>query len=147
VVGALGMMLLVELFNRRSIFGKAVVATANDRDAAGLMGINTSVVITFSYALSSMTAAFAGVLVAPVTLTGAGMGAALGLKAFAVAIIGGLSSGLGVIVGGLILGITETMTGYYFSTGYKDVPGLVLLLLVLSLKPSGLFGRTTIKKV
>jgi branched-chain amino acid transport system permease protein len=147
VIGALGMMLLVELFNRRSIFGKAVVATANDRDAAGLMGINTSVVITFSYALSSMTAAFAGVLVAPVTLTGASMGAALGLKAFAVAIIGGLSSGLGVIVGGLILGITETMTGYYFSTGYKDVPGLVLLLLVLSLKPSGLFGRSTIKKV
>ncbi len=147
VVGALGMMLLVELFNRRSIFGKAVVATANDRDAAGLMGINTSLVITFSYALSSMTAAFAGVLIAPVTLTGANMGAALGLKAFAVAIIGGLSSGMGVVVGGLILGITETMTGFYLSTGYKDVPGLVLLLLVLSFKPSGLFGRAAIKKV
>jgi branched-chain amino acid transport system permease protein len=111
------------------------------------MGINTSRVITFSYALSSMTAAFAGVLVAPVTLTGATMGAVLGLKAFAVAIIGGLSSGLGVVVGGLILGITETMTGFYVSTGYKDVPGLVLLLLVLSLRPSGLFGKTTIKKV
>ena len=147
VVGALGLMLLVELFNRRSIYGKAVVATANDRDAAGLMGINTSMVITFSYALSSMTAAFAGVLVAPVTLTGASMGGALGLKAFAVAIIGGLSSGMGVVVGGLILGITETMTGYYLSTGYKDVPGLVLLLLVLSFKPSGLFGKATIKKV
>ena len=120
---------------------------ANDRDAAGLMGINTSLVITFSYALSSMTAAFAGVLVAPVTLTGASMGGALGLKAFAVAIIGGLSSGMGVVVGGLILGITETLTGYYLSTGYKDVPGLVLLLLVLSLKPSGLFGSATIKKV
>ena len=51
------------------------------------------------------------------------------------------------LVGGLILGITETLTGYYISTGYKDVPGLVLLLLVLSLKPSGLFGRATIKKV
>ena len=147
VVGALGLMLLVELFNRRSIYGKAVVATANDRDAAGLMGINTSMVITFSYAPSSMTAAFAGVLVAPVTLTGASMGGALGLKAFAVAIIGGLSSGMGVVVGGLILGITETMTGYYLSTGYKDVPGLVLLLLVLSFKPSGLFGKATIKKV
>jgi branched-chain amino acid transport system permease protein len=147
VIGAIGMMLLVELFNRRSIFGKAVVATANDREAAGLMGINTSLVITFSYALSSMTAAFAGVLVAPVTLTGASMGSALGLKAFAVAIIGGLSSGFGVVVGGLILGITETMTGYYLSTGYKDVPGLVLLLLVLSFKPSGLFGRASIKKV
>jgi len=147
VLGALGMMLAVEFFNRRTIQGKAVVATASDRDAAGLMGINTSRVITFSYALSSMTAAFAGVLVAPVTLTGATMGAVLGLKAFAVAIIGGLSSGLGVVVGGLILGITETMTGYYVSTGYKDVPGLVLLLLVLSLRPSGLFGKTTIKKV
>ena len=147
VVGALLLMLAVELFNRRSVFGKAVVATSNDRDAAGLMGINTKQVITFSYALSSMTAAFAGVLVAPVTLTGATMGAVLGLKAFAVAIIGGLSSGLGVIVGGLILGITETMTGFYLSTGYKDVPGLVLLLLVLSFKPSGLFGKRSIKKV
>ena len=147
VVGALAMMLAVELFNRRSIFGKAVVATANDRDAAGLMGINTSLVITFSYALSSMAAAFAGVLVAPITTAGVSAAAVLGLKAFAVAIIGGLSSGLGVIVGGLILGITETMTGYFVSTGYKDVPGLVLLLLVLSFKPSGLFGKATIKKV
>jgi len=147
VIGALAMMFLVELFNRRSIYGKAVVATANDRDAAGLMGINTSLVITFSYALSSMTAAFAGVLIAPVTLTGASMGGALGLKAFAVAIIGGLSSGLGVIVGGVILGITDKLTGYYISTGYQDVPGLVLLLLVLSFKPSGLFGRSAIKKV
>jgi branched-chain amino acid transport system permease protein len=147
VVGALALMLAIELFNRRAIFGKAVVATSNDRDAAGLMGINTGLVITFSYALSSMTAAFAGVLVAPVTLTGATMGSVLGLKAFAVAIIGGLSSGLGAVVGGLILGIAETTTGYYVSTGYKDVPGLVLLLLVLTLKPAGLFGKSAIKKV
>lgn len=147
VAGALALMAAVEIFNRRSIFGKAVVATANDRDAAGLMGVNTSLVITFSYALSSLSAAFAGVLVAPITLTGAAMGAVLGLKAFAVAIIGGLSSGVGAIVGGLILGIVETLTGFYISTGYKDVPGLVLLLLVLSFKPSGLFGVATIKKV
>ena len=147
VVGALVMMLLVEFFNRKTIYGKAVVATANDRDAAGLMGINTSMVITFSYALSSLTAAFAGVLIAPLTLTGATMGGALGLKAFAVAIIGGLSSGMGIIVGGLILGIVETATGFYFSTGYKDVPGLILLLLVLAYKPSGLFGKSAIKKV
>jgi branched-chain amino acid transport system permease protein len=147
VVGAIALMLAIELFNRRAIFGKAVVATSNDRDAAGLMGINTGLVITFSYALSSMTAAFAGVLVAPVTLTGATMGSVLGLKAFAVAIIGGLSSGLGAVVGGLILGIAETTTGYYISTGYKDVPGLVLLLLVLTFKPAGLFGKSAIKKV
>ncbi|OIR01870.1 high-affinity branched-chain amino acid transport system permease protein LivH [mine drainage metagenome] len=147
VVGALAIMLAVEFFNRKSIYGKAVVATSNDRDAAGLMGINTGMVITFSYALSSMTAAFAGVLIAPLTLTGSTMGAVLGLKAFSVAIIGGLNSGMGVIVGGLILGIAETTTGYYISTGYKDVPGLLLLLLVLAIKPSGIFGKSVIKKV
>jgi branched-chain amino acid transport system permease protein len=147
VVGALAIMLAVEMFNRKSIYGKAVVATSNDRDAAGLMGINTGMVITFSYALSSMTAAFAGVLIAPLTLTGSTMGVVLGLKAFSVAIIGGLNSGMGVIVGGLILGIVETTTGYYVSTGYKDVPGLLLLLLVLAIKPSGLFGKSVIKKV
>jgi len=147
VVGAVIMMLAVEIFNRRSIYGKAVVATSTDRDAAGLMGINTSLVITFSYALSSATAAFAGVLIAPITLTGPSMGAVLGLKAFAVAIIGGLNSGMGVIVGGILLGVAETTTGFYVSTGYKDVPGLILLLLVLSVKPAGLFGKSVIKKV
>ena len=147
VVGALLMMLSVEIFNRRSIYGKAVVATFNDRDAAKLMGINTSLVITFSYALSSITAAVAGVLIAPLTLTGATMGSVLGLKAFAVAIIGGLTSGMGIIVGGIILGVAETTTGFYLSTGYKDVPGLVLLLIVLALKPAGLFGKNAIKKV
>jgi branched-chain amino acid transport system permease protein len=147
VIGAVIMMLAVETFNRKSIYGKAVVATSNDRDVAGLMGINTGLVITFSYAMSSMTAAFAGVLVAPLTLTGATMGVVLGLKAFSVAIIGGLSSGIGALVGGVILGVAETTTGYYISTGYKDVPGLVLLLLVLAVKPAGLFGKTSIKKV
>jgi branched-chain amino acid transport system permease protein len=147
VGGAILMMLAVEFFNRKTIFGKAVVATSSDRDAAGLMGINTSSVITFSYALSSMTAAFAGILVAPLTLTGASMGVALGLKAFAVAIIGGLTSGVGVIVGGIILGVSETATGFFLSTGYKDVPGLVLLLVVLMIKPAGIFGKAIIKKV
>jgi branched-chain amino acid transport system permease protein len=147
VAGAIALMLAVELFNRKSIYGKAVVATSNDRAAAGLMGINTGQVITFSYGLSCAVAALAGIMVAPKTLAGAGMGALLGLKAFAVAIIGGLTSGLGVFVGGLILGITEAIAGGYWSTGYKDVPGLVLLLLVLAVKPSGLFGKTTIKKV
>jgi branched-chain amino acid transport system permease protein len=147
VAGAVAIMLAVELFNRKSIYGKAVVATAADRGAAGLMGINARQVIMFSYALSCLTAAVAGVLIAPLTLTGASMGASLGLKAFAVAIIGGLTSGVGAVVGGLILGVSESLTGYYISTGYKDVPGLVLLLAVLAVKPAGLFGKTTIKKV
>jgi len=147
IFGAVSMMLAVEFFNRKTIYGKAVVATFNDRDAAKLMGINTGLVISFSYALSSMSAAFAGVLIAPLTLTGATMGSVLGLKAFAVAIIGGLTSGMGIIIGGIILGVAETTTGFYLSTGYKDVPGLVLLLLVLAVKPAGLFGKSAIKKV
>ncbi len=147
LVGALAMMLLIELLSRRTLVGKAVVATADDRDAASLMGIHTGSMITLSYGLSSAVAALAGVLVAPLTLTGASMGVALALKAFAVAIIGGLNSGLGVIVGGLLLGITEQFTAFYLSTGCKDVPGLLMLLLVLAVKPTGLFGKTAIKKV
>jgi branched-chain amino acid transport system permease protein len=147
VIGALLLIAAVEIFNRRSIYGKAFIATSNDIDAAGLMGINTRRIITMSYAISSMTAAFAGVLVAPITLTGATMGSVLALKAFAVAIIGGLDSGLGAILGGIILGIVETLTGFYVSTGYKDVPGLILVLIVLAIKPAGLFGKKTIKKV
>jgi branched-chain amino acid transport system permease protein len=147
VGGAVAMMAAVELFNRKTIWGKAVVATFNDREAARLMGIDTGLVITLSYALSSMSAALAGVLIAPLTLTGAAMGSVLGLKAFAVAIIGGLTSGLGVVVGGILLGVAETTTGFYLSTGYKDVPGLVLLLIVLAVRPAGLFGKTAIKKV
>jgi branched-chain amino acid transport system permease protein len=147
LAGALAMMLAIEVFNKKTLWGKAVVATADDRDAAGLMGINSASVITFSYGLSSAIAAFAGVLIAPLTLTGASMGAVLALKAFAVAIIGGLNSGLGVIVGGVLLGVIEQFTAFYISTGYKDVPGLVLLLLVLAIKPTGLFGKAIIRKV
>ncbi|MGQ0730350.1 branched-chain amino acid ABC transporter permease [Acidovorax sp.] len=147
LVGAIAMMLAIEAFNKKTLWGKAVVATADDRDAAGLMGINASSVITFSYGLSSAIAAFAGVLIAPLTLTGASMGAVLALKAFAVAIIGGLNSGLGVVVGGVLLGVIEQFTAFYVSTGFKDVPGLVLLLLVLAIKPTGLFGKAVIRKV
>ena len=147
VGGALLMMVAVEIFNRKSIWGKAVVATSNDIDAAGLMGINTKRVITLSYAMSAMTAAFAGILVAPVSAASATMGSTLALSAFAVAIIGGLESGFGVIVGGLILGIAEKLTGFYVSSGYRDVPGLILLLLILTVRPAGLFGKQTIKKV
>lgn len=147
LAGAVALMLAIESFNKKTLWGKAVVATADDRDAAGLMGINTSSVITFSYGLSSAIAAFAGVLIAPLTLTGASMGVVLALKAFAVAIIGGLNSGLGVVVGGVLLGVIEQFTAFYLSTGYKDVPGLVLLLLVLAIKPTGLFGKAVIRKV
>ena len=102
--------------------------------------------LRFPSPLPEAALSFSGIRIQPMEIAIV-LGAVLGLKAFAVAIIGGLSSGVGVVVGGVILGVTENLTGYYISTGYKDVPGLVLLLLVLTFKPSGLFGSAAIKKV
>jgi branched-chain amino acid transport system permease protein len=147
VGGAILLMLLVEGFNRFTLMGRAFVATADDRDAARLMGIDTAKVIAGSYALSCAIAAYAGVLMAPITLTGAGMGLVLALKGFAAGILGGLTSGLGAVVGGLIIGIAEAMTAFYVSTGYKEVPGMVILLVALALKPEGLFGKVLARKV
>lgn len=140
-------MIAVEGFRRRTIFGKAVTAVAADKDAASLMGINVSLVITVSFIVSSAIAGVSGVLVAPLTLAGPTMGILLGTKAQAVAIIGGLQSGVGVVVGGLLLGLSEQLTARYISTGYKDTPGFVLLILILLIRPSGIFGRKSIRKL
>jgi branched-chain amino acid transport system permease protein len=137
----------LELFRRRSAYGKAITAVASDRDTAALMGINVGRVMTLSFIISSVLAAVAGVLVAPLTLVSPTMGTLLGTKAYAVAIIGGLQSGLGGVVGGLLLGLSEQFTARYISTGFKDTPGFVLLILILLVKPSGLFGRRTVRKV
>jgi branched-chain amino acid transport system permease protein len=148
IIGAAALiMFAVELFRRRSILGKAVTAVAADKDTAALMGINVPAVITSSFVISSAIAAVSGVLVAPETAVTATMGILLGTTAQAVAIMGGLQSGTGVMVGGLLLGLCEQMTARYVSTGYKDTPGFVLLILILLIKPSGIFGKRSIKKV
>jgi branched-chain amino acid transport system permease protein len=85
--------------------------------------------------------------VAPLTLAGPTMGILLSTKAYAVAIVGGLQSGVGVLVGGLLIGLSEQLTARFISTGYKDTPGFVLLILILLIKPSGIFGKRSIKKV
>jgi len=141
VGGALAMMAAVEIFHRGTLGGRAAVATFNDRDAARLVGIDTEHVVSRSYMLASLTGAFAGMLLAPLTLAGPAMGTALALKGFAVAVLGGLGSGPGLLVGGLLLGVAETTLGFYVSTGYRDVPALALLLLVLAVRPAGLWGR------
>ncbi len=140
-------MILVEAFRRWSIWGKAVTAVAADNEAAALSGINVPAVITASFVISSAIAAVAGVLVAPLTLAGPTMGILLSTKAYAVAIVGGLQSGVGVLVGGLLIGLSEQLTARFISTGYKDTPGFVLLILILLIKPSGIFGKRSIKKV
>lgn len=147
IVAAAGIMVGFEFFRRKSLLGKAVTAVAADKDAAALMGINVPVVIAFSFIVSCAIAAMGGVLVAPLTFVSASMGALLGVKAYAVSVIGGLQSGLGVIAGGLILGLSEQLTARFVSTGYKDTPGFVILILILLLKPDGLFGKAAVKKV
>lgn len=147
IVAAALIMVGFEFFRRKSLLGKAVTAVAADKDAAALMGINVPVVIAFSFIVSCAIAAMGGVLVGPLTFVSASMGALLGVKAYAVSVIGGLQSGLGVIAGGLILGLSEQLTARFVSTGYKDTPGFVILILILLLKPDGLFGKAAVKKV
>ncbi|MBS0658804.1 MAG: branched-chain amino acid ABC transporter permease [Verrucomicrobia bacterium] len=147
IVAAALIMVGFEFFRRKSLLGKAVTAVAADKDAAALMGINVPVVIAFSFIVSCAIAAMGGVLVGPLTFVSASMGALLGVKAYAVSVIGGLQSGLGVIAGGLILGLSEQLTARFVSTGYKDTPGFIILILILLLKPDGLFGKAAVKKV
>jgi branched-chain amino acid transport system permease protein len=147
IIVSLAIVAGVEVFKRRTVFGKAVVAVSEDKDTASLMGINQKFVILFSFMLSTSIACIGGVLVAPITLVSATMGTVLGVKAYSASIIGGLESGYGAVVGGLFLGISESLTARFVSTGYKDVPGFVVLVLLLLFKPSGLFGKTAIRKV
>ena len=147
IVVALLIVIGVEAFKKYSILGKAIVAVSEDKNTASLMGINQQFIILFSFLLASAVAFLAGVLVAPITLVSATMGTVLGVKAYAVSIIGGLESGYGVLLGGLIIGVSESMTARFISTGYKDIPGFLILILVLLFLPSGIFGKKIIKKV
>jgi branched-chain amino acid transport system permease protein len=122
-------------------------AVSEDKQTASLMGINQNFVILFSFGLSAAIAGIVGLLVAPLTFVSATMGTVLGVKAYAAAIIGGLESGLGILFGGLVLGLFEVLTARFISTGYKDTPGFIFLILIILYKPSGLFGKRLIKKV
>lgn len=147
IIGALLVMISVELFKRKTLFGKAVVAVALNRDCAELIGISARKTITFSYALSGAVAAFAGILVAPITTVGVNMAVILILKAFSVAVVAGLYSGFGVVIVGAAIGITENLTSYYIGSGWREMPGLLFLILALALRPNGIFGKSTIRKV
>jgi branched-chain amino acid transport system permease protein len=147
VIVAILIVVGVEVLKRKTVFGKAIQAVSEDKETASLMGIPQQLVIQLSFMLSATIATVAGLLVAPLTFVSASMGTALGIKAYAVGIIGGLESGWGLLIGGLILGIMEGLTAKYISSGYKEMPGFLLLILVILIKPTGLFGKKTIKKV
>ena len=146
-VGVVAVMGLVEIFKRRTLLGKAFEAVSADRDAGELMGISATRTVMLSYALSGAVAALAGILVSPITTVGPTMAAALVLKAFSVAVVAGLESGFGVVVVGLFLGALEGLASLYIGSGWREAPGLVLLILALAVRPTGIFGRAVIRKV
>jgi branched-chain amino acid transport system permease protein len=147
LVGVLAIMGIIEVFKRATLLGKAFEAVSADPDAARLMGISATHTVMLSYALSGLVAAVAGILVSPITTVGPTMASAMILKAFSVAVVAGLDSGFGVVLVGVALGALEGLASLYVGSGWREAPGLVLLILALAVRPTGLFGKPAIRKV
>jgi branched-chain amino acid transport system permease protein len=137
---------LLYLFFRSTRIGVAMQAVSQNQLAAYYMGIPVARVNSLVWAISAGVAAFAGVLLAPITFVHMNMGF-IGLKAFPAAVIGGFGSVPGAICGGLIIGIVESLSGFYLPEGFKDVAAYVVVLVVLMVRPHGLFGAQLRKKV
>lgn len=146
VVGFL-LMGAVQLFYHRTAYGKQLKAVAWNPEAAGLMGINIPRAVMSSYILSALLAGVAGVLLAPILNVAATMGTIIGLKAFAVAIIGGLTSAPGIVVAGLGYGLVESFVAGYLSTGAREIVGFGMVILVLIVRPWGLLGSRPTRRV
>jgi len=146
-VGVFSIMGLIELFKRTTLLGKAFEAVSVDRDAAELMGVSATRTVMLSYGLSGLSAAVAGILVSPITTVGPTMASVLVLKAFSVAVVAGLDSGFGVVLVGIVLGSLEGLTSFYVGSGWREAPGLILLILALAVRPTGVFGKAVIRKV
>jgi branched-chain amino acid transport system permease protein len=146
-VFALLVMFGLRLMQRHTLVGRAMQAVAHDKRAAALMGINVNRIVAFSFALASLLGAAAGVLVAPVIQVSASMGALLGLKGFAVAIIGGITSAPGAVIVGLCFGVMEKFVEGYISTAAREIIGFSVMILVLLAFPHGLFGKREVLKV
>lgn len=138
---ALLIIIGLHFFIQYSRMGKAMRATEQDREGAMTVGIGINEVSSFTFALGSALAGAAGALMGSLFVVHPVMGFTPLIKAFVIVIFGGLGSILGAIVGGLILGITEVLGGVYISSAYQDAYAFIILILVLSLKPTGLFGK------
>lgn len=132
---------------QRSRYGKALLAVVQNKEAARLMGIEVERVITAAFALSGLLAGIAGVLVAPLFTISSTMGTLFGIKAFAVAILGGIGNAWGVVFAGLIYGVAEALIIALLGSTYSQIVTFGLVILALALKPHGLFGRAEVKKV
>jgi len=146
ILTALAVAALAWLY-RATSFGKAMRATSLQRDAARLVGVDTRFMVTASFALAAGLGAVAGLVVAPLTQTAFNVGAGIGVKGFAAAILGGLGNPIAAVGGGLILGLLESLAAGYLDPLYKDAVALVVLLGVLFLRPQGLLGGRKREKV
>jgi branched-chain amino acid transport system permease protein len=144
-VGAIVVMLWA--FLGKTLMGKAIVATAANRLAARLVGIDTGKIIGLSFAVSAAIGAVGGILVTPITLTSYDVGTLLALKGFAAAMLGGMGNPIGAVVGGLVVGLLESFGAGYVSSSYKDAIAFLVILAVLFVMPQGLFGRSGTERV
>jgi branched-chain amino acid transport system permease protein len=136
------LMVCLTVFVKRSKYGRAMVASALDGDAARLMGINVNSMVTLTFVIGSILSGAAGVMTAVYyNATYPTMGMLTGLKAFSAAILGGVGSIPGAIVGGLILGVAENLGAAYISSGLKDAIAFAIMIIVLIVRPTGIFGK------
>jgi branched-chain amino acid transport system permease protein len=143
----LGVATSLAVLLRHTRHGKALLAVVQNPDAARLMGINVRVAIAASFALSTALAGLAGLLIAPLFSVHSDMGTLFGIKAFAVAILGGIGSAPGVMLAGLIYGVSEAMITALFGSSYTQIAMFTAVIGALALMPQGLLGRAAIKKV
>jgi branched-chain amino acid transport system permease protein len=141
VAGAL-VIAAVFLIIQKTWFGRIIRATSQDREMAELNGVDTTRLNMLSFGLGCALAAAAGVILAPVFPVTPTAGVPVALTAFVVVVLGGMGSLWGCVVGGLVLGLVENIGAAFISTGYKNVFGFIILILVLLVRPAGLFGRT-----
>jgi branched-chain amino acid transport system permease protein len=146
IAAAIGTVIAVQIFLKRAILGKALMAVAFNRNAAAVMGINVKRMVVLAFVLSSALAGLGGILIAPITFAWAYMGTVPGIKAFAAAIFGGLENPIGILIGGLAIGLLEQVFGIINSNIKEGITFLVVLL-ILAIRPSGLMGRKDITKV
>ncbi len=141
ILMAVLMIVCLHLFIKRTRLGAAIEATSQTREGAQLMGINTSMVGVLTFGLGTSLAAVAATLVAPILLLYPTMGGPVIGMAFVIIILGGMGSFFGAVVGGYIIGLAETLFSSYVTTNYVDVLIFGILVFILAVKPTGLFGR------
>ncbi|WLR57128.1 branched-chain amino acid ABC transporter permease [Mesobacillus subterraneus] len=141
IIAAIAVMVLLYLFLKKTYTGASIIAMSQDRDGANLVGINTNRVAMLTFLISGGLAAIASSLAAPINLVFPGMGQLVILKAFVIIILGGMGSIPGAIIGGYILGFSESLGATYISNDYKDIIAFIFLVVILSVKPTGLFAK------